>query len=449
MPADDVVMRIVIQDDGKTPPSSSGVGASSASGQSPAGAPQGSSPTYAQAAQFASQQPAGVHASIFSAGPATNRQAGERLPTATKATDDDPVREIAGSVARSVGVDNRLLLAALAARDYFKEKPPVAQIVQPKESLPEVTAAPRLVQVNKPVVPENLWAKRPEDWELAGSPAMKVNLPNQYPIRKGNLPGDLGDKMAPAVSAPVGPSPVGAAAKAATNVLPAVTAAAGGGGGAAGAGAAVTAASGGVAGISAIAAPVAIAVGAIAALTYAFTKATQHFIERGRELEKYSPELAGAGARQNIRDVQTDLREAQRMGGAYAGLSDQWGELKMILNELFLPFKQAIVESLTLGVRLFTDMIELIKPFIELAGGVLSMLGKVLHYLYDSALAGIEALIAIRDKLLGTTKTELPDPLKMFLNDATNQNGGARNRQADPLQRAADQRLNIPAFAGL
>lgn len=481
MPADDVVMRIVIQDDGKTPPASSGVAQSSgsASSQTPSGTPQGTSPTYAQASQFAQQTPAGAHASIFTASQVAPRAGADKLPTVTRAREeDDPAREIAGAVARSVGIDNRLLLAALAARDFFKEKPPVAQIVQPRsveEALPEVMAAPRLVQVNKPVVSENLWAKRPQDWELAGAPSMKVNLPNQYPIRAGNLPGVFDDKMAPRVSAPVGPAPYSAApaganaavsaakplpeviaaasaapasmARTAAGALPSVIAAAGGG---AGAGAATAAAGAGAAGISAIAAPVAIAVGAIAALTYAFTKATQHFIERGRELEKYSPELAGAGARQSVRDVQTDVREAQKLGPAYAGLSDQWGELKMTLNEVLMPLKEFFVESLTMGIRLLNDIIALFKPLIDAANWLLSIGGGLLLDFIDRVLAGIEKIIEILIWPFKNKVAELPEPIRTFIENAWSQNAvGRRTDPNDPLKKAADQRLTIPAFAGL
>ena len=51
-----------------------------------------------------------------------------------------------------------------------------------------------------------------------------------------------------------------------------------------------------------------------AALVKAFDTASTALIDRGKELLAYSPELVAANARAEIRNIQSDVREAQVLG---------------------------------------------------------------------------------------------------------------------------------------
>ena len=83
-----------------------------------------------------------------------------------------------------------------------------------------------------------------------------------------------------------------------------------------------------------------------AAPVRAMTVASEAFIKRGEELARYSGPLAGAGARANVRGNMDDQREAQRLGGDIARLTDAWSQSRSDMRDLVLPFKEAVVKVL-------------------------------------------------------------------------------------------------------
>jgi hypothetical protein len=70
------------------------------------------------------------------------------------------------------------------------------------------------------------------------------------------------------------------------------------------------------------------------------------FIERGKQLAQFSPELAMSGARAEVRSMMADVREAQELGPGVARMQDAQTELMGMLRDTLLPLKKWVVETL-------------------------------------------------------------------------------------------------------
>lgn len=78
---------------------------------------------------------------------------------------------------------------------------------------------------------------------------------------------------------------------------------------------------------------------------------TKAFIERGRQIQEFSPELTGANVGAEIRTLMADIREAQVLGPGMAELTRAQSELDMAVREIWLPIKLAIINELIPLVR--------------------------------------------------------------------------------------------------
>lgn len=70
------------------------------------------------------------------------------------------------------------------------------------------------------------------------------------------------------------------------------------------------------------------------------------FVERGKQLAEWSPDLAASGARAEFTAMGADIREAQELGPALAALTDANTEAWDQMREMLLPVKKFIVEQL-------------------------------------------------------------------------------------------------------
>lgn len=73
---------------------------------------------------------------------------------------------------------------------------------------------------------------------------------------------------------------------------------------------------------------------------------TRSFLTRAQELTPYSGQIAGAFARQTIRDIMANIQESQQLGDQYAALIDAWGDLKQELRQIMLPIKEWMLGTL-------------------------------------------------------------------------------------------------------
>jgi hypothetical protein len=78
----------------------------------------------------------------------------------------------------------------------------------------------------------------------------------------------------------------------------------------------------------------------------AYQMVTQAFLERGRELEAYNGRLAVANATADIRTLESDIKEADRIGPDLARLTDATSRSEKAMRDIWLPIKEAIVKIL-------------------------------------------------------------------------------------------------------
>lgn len=70
-----------------------------------------------------------------------------------------------------------------------------------------------------------------------------------------------------------------------------------------------------------------------------FTGAVEEFVQRGKQLQQFSPELAQANAMAEVRSLFADLHEADVLGPDIARLTDNFSQFMIELREIFLPVK--------------------------------------------------------------------------------------------------------------
>jgi len=87
-------------------------------------------------------------------------------------------------------------------------------------------------------------------------------------------------------------------------------------------------------------------------------RAAQAFIDRGKELSKFSGPLAAANAQADIKRMQADMKEAQVMGKSLARLTEQQNRAEIAFRDAILPIKEAIVRKLTVIAERSADFLE-------------------------------------------------------------------------------------------
>jgi len=124
-------------------------------------------------------------------------------------------------------------------------------------------------------------------------------------------------------------------------------------------------------------------------------RAAQAFIDRGKELSKFSGPLAAANAQADIKRMQADMREAQMMGKSLSRLTEQQNRAEMAFREAMLPIKEAVVNKLTMIAERIAGLLEAHGKKFEFMAWALEAMVNFL-----SRLPGLGQIsIAIMDKL--------------------------------------------------
>ncbi len=98
-----------------------------------------------------------------------------------------------------------------------------------------------------------------------------------------------------------------------------------------------------------------------------FHDVVESFVQRGKELSAFSPELAVANALADVRTLIADMHEADVLGPELARLTTAQTDLQMEFRSMLLPIKEWLVEKLA-------DIMEMIVSGVQDANGYLNQL---------------------------------------------------------------------------
>lgn len=118
----------------------------------------------------------------------------------------------------------------------------------------------------------------------------------------------------------------------------------------------------------------------------AFTQVVGSFVDRGKELAKYSGAISAAQAGNEVRDIMADLKEEQALGEGIAALTTSSNEIQQELRAFFLPIKRAIID--------------LLVPIMEQLLVVTKNSSLTLNLVYELLKIAFEAASALLDKKL-------------------------------------------------
>lgn len=118
----------------------------------------------------------------------------------------------------------------------------------------------------------------------------------------------------------------------------------------------------------------------------AFTEVVEAFVARGRELSKYNAQLAMSSARADIRQIEANMGEANRIGPQLSKLIDAQSKAEASMQRLLEPIRGFIAEKLT----------ESIDNGLKLLLGILEGINKLLPARFKA----LEDLIADIKKIL-------------------------------------------------
>lgn len=185
------------------------------------------------------------------------------------------------------------------------------------------------------------------------------------------------------------------------------------------------------------------------AVMTSFDGLARTFVDRGKELARYSPDIAMAQGRQTAREISADVREAQQLGPQYARMSDAYGELTVAMRELILPIKRFLMEKLAPIMEMIAGVIEIVGTGVEFFMALADAVDvpTFLNPLKMISWAAEEAIKAMREmiRLMKGSKKE-EDLMEIFFRDAEAQFvGGDGKREV----RFGDLGLGIGAFAKL
>ncbi len=181
-----------------------------------------------------------------------------------------------------------------------------------------------------------------------------------------------------------------------------------------------------------------------------FTKTVDAFVERGKELSKYNADLAAANAQADVRRLEQNIAEADRLGKSVSRLTDAESRLDDTFREVMLPIKQLIAEILADLVEPAADIIGIAKPAIVT---LLELVKSILD-----AVRSANPLNRVRDGISSVRKLvdgesdegQLNSIMEKFLGA-----GGAAPALAPPAAGRADsptsgfaQTVSTPIFVG-
>jgi hypothetical protein len=149
---------------------------------------------------------------------------------------------------------------------------------------------------------------------------------------------------------------------------------------------------------------------------------TNAFIERGKQLAQFSPELSASNARAEMSRMFSDMAEAEALGGDLSRLQDSQTALIEFLKEAILPLKKWIISTLGPMVETFTATLQnfyiigekaygILQPFIELVGSVLSGILNALGQIMSLIDEGVGLARARREKFGAPLRNDVFDEI--------------------------------------
>jgi predicted PurR-regulated permease PerM len=115
-------------------------------------------------------------------------------------------------------------------------------------------------------------------------------------------------------------------------------------------------------------------VAGIALLGKAVTELAKKMVESQRELAKFSPQLAGAFAESDIRDLTRKIESSQRTGQSTADLMEALSDFKDTIQPILDVIKVVISKVLTVLVKGFTTLVHVISLGLVTLKGVAGLL---------------------------------------------------------------------------
>lgn len=185
-----------------------------------------------------------------------------------------------------------------------------------------------------------------------------------------------------------------------------------------------------------------------------FRDTVNAFVERGRQLAPYSADLTSAGVTADVREMISDIREANTIGPDLARLTDAQSRAWAEAREIILPIKKMIVENLTEWMELIARKLEENRAgalaTIEMTRQLLDILLKFASMDVQGGVQGLKDLPekirkAIEDAL--KPKDELNELFDQQLKDIAAGIGAAANAPGprfDPIKAAGQQGLGLP-----
>jgi hypothetical protein len=97
----------------------------------------------------------------------------------------------------------------------------------------------------------------------------------------------------------------------------------------------------------------------------AYRTAVNSFVERGKELQQYSPALSVAGTRANLRGTLGDIREARELGPQLARMIDLQSRAESEMRQLILPIKDLLIRMLNTPLSALVAVLVKVVPLVE------------------------------------------------------------------------------------
>jgi hypothetical protein len=181
-----------------------------------------------------------------------------------------------------------------------------------------------------------------------------------------------------------------------------------------------------------------VALQSVSSAVESFGAVVNAFVERGRQLAQYSPELAVSQAKSEMTSLFADMREAEELGPGLSRITDAQTELMEILRETLLPIKKFIVSLLAPAMEF---IVEQAKNGYIVINDIASIAKAIPEILYD--------LVTFNDMALATVVDRISTEMSLTRQEARKL--GAKDNEAfnftvgrilDELARRADAPLD-------
>lgn len=207
--------------------------------------------------------------------------------------------------------------------------------------------------------------------------------------------------------------------------------------------------------------PVGPILGEVVEAATSFKGVIDAFIDRGKELAQFSPELAAAAARAEVQSLQLDIEEARKLGPELARLTEAQTRADKELREFLLPVKVWITEKLAGIMEFIAENGKFIGAAVAAMRAAIEQIGKALEEFFDRepglAVSRLGFIGAAMDRAFKQAlaehrqkqKEELADPTIDLFNGLDEALGNLPALRGLNIARVgARGGLNVPVFGG-